>query len=909
MIAYVNFVPGTWLSGWDTLHPEFNFPLYFKRVFFGVWQEHQGLGAMASQAHPAEISRVAILWFLSLFLHTNAVRYVFFSLTFLVGGIGMYFFALETIPQKSKQAAFLGALFYLLNLAVVQQFYVPLEMFAVHFATLPLLMLFAYKYIDKGRIKDVILFSITNIFAASMAHTSTLFYVYFLSFVLFLISFSLLKRRKNVFKRIALLIILTVTLNLYWMAPNLLFLLKHGKEVSASWIHTNFSDEAFLQSKAFGTIDDLAHSRNFLFNWRDFSFSERKFVDLMSVWKSHLNDPGIWELGTALFAFSIIGLFFALLSGSEVGISLLPVFVLSVFFLINQNPPFEGVFGFLRDNFSLFKEGFRFPFTKFSILWEFTLAFYFSAFFSYLLPKLRIVKWLTVFAVGTGLIIYMLPVFKGELINPNMKVSIPNAYFEMFSWFETRPDGRVLMLPVQTAWGWQYRDWGYQGAGFTWFGISQPTLNREFDRWNVYNENFYREISFAVYSQNQKLFENILTKYNVSYLLLDESITNVGGNDKELYIGEIKDMIANTPRAKELAKFDFMTVFGVQSDKGISYISVPKYYSKLKVNDNYASYDYFYTQLDDYVYDDSAISFPFSDLGWRSHLQVTEDKNNATIFDSVTGASVKISLSQAINESFGEGRGQKDAYNCDLNKAGGVEKKLLENGVFYKAWDGGVSCDFFVYPDLNYKQQYLLRVKGENKSGRSLKVYLYNWKTHRMDLEEVLPNGTFDKWFFVRPTAFEGKGYTLNIETRSYGRIESKNVLEKIEFVPVSMDWLSSIHEGEVASTENDAKILSVNKINPVLYELRASGDGLVVLNQAYESGWLAFSIQDFKIFSHIKFDGWANGFFVDGEDSTIYIFYWPQLLEWGGLVLLPLTFGLLLLKSRNSPRLLPSKI
>ena len=33
--------PNTWLSGWDTLHPEWNFSLAFERIFNGVWRTDQ----------------------------------------------------------------------------------------------------------------------------------------------------------------------------------------------------------------------------------------------------------------------------------------------------------------------------------------------------------------------------------------------------------------------------------------------------------------------------------------------------------------------------------------------------------------------------------------------------------------------------------------------------------------------------------------------------------------------------------------------------------------------------------------------------------------------------------------------------------------------------------------------------
>ena len=52
--------------------------------------------------------------------------------------------------------------------------------------------------------------------------------------------------------------------------------------------------------------------------------------------------------------------------------------------------------------------------------------------------------------------------------------------------------GRVLHLPIHSFWGWVTYSWdnrvGYQGAGFLWFGIKQPLIDREFDRWNIANE-------------------------------------------------------------------------------------------------------------------------------------------------------------------------------------------------------------------------------------------------------------------------------------------------------------------------------------------------------------------------------------------------------------------------------------
>src|SRR3989344_5392282 len=85
VLCVANYTPGTILSGWDTLHPEFNFPEYLKRIFFGVWQSHQGLGALSTQAHASELPRMILYYPLSFILPLTFLRYLYFFLTLILG--------------------------------------------------------------------------------------------------------------------------------------------------------------------------------------------------------------------------------------------------------------------------------------------------------------------------------------------------------------------------------------------------------------------------------------------------------------------------------------------------------------------------------------------------------------------------------------------------------------------------------------------------------------------------------------------------------------------------------------------------------------------------------------------------------------------------------------------------------
>src|SRR3990170_4136061 len=81
-ISFLNYTPGTFLTGWDTLHPEFNFAQNFSNIFFGVFRTDQGLGAVAAHAHMAELPRLVLLWLFSFIFPLSFLRYSIIFLCF-----------------------------------------------------------------------------------------------------------------------------------------------------------------------------------------------------------------------------------------------------------------------------------------------------------------------------------------------------------------------------------------------------------------------------------------------------------------------------------------------------------------------------------------------------------------------------------------------------------------------------------------------------------------------------------------------------------------------------------------------------------------------------------------------------------------------------------------------------------
>lgn len=567
-LSLINYKPGTWLSGWDTLHPEFNFPLNFKRIIDGVWREEQGLGAVAGHSHMADLPRVIILFLLSFVFPTNTLRYLFIFLTLITGPLGIYYFLEKVILKnhsdlQKKISSFLGSLFYLLNLGTLQHFYVPFEMFNVQFAAIGWLFLFATRFLEKQNKKDFILFSITTFLATPQAYAATLWYAYFLGLALYLLTFclpTLRKRDLKIGKRAILLIGTTLIINSYWLLPNFYFLANHASDVPKAKINRLFSGEAFLHSQNYGNIKDTAILKNFLFSWAELSGQER-FKYLLNEWIAHLKNPLVLAIGYACFFLLLIGLMLSFKNRNQYTLPLFSLFLFSFIFVVDGNS--------FSNRISILKEAMRFPFTKFSILLMFSYAVYFalaqSAIFALIQKKSKCLGVLFSVFCLLLLTLYMLPAFKGNLISPSMKIKIPDEYFQMFAWLNKQEEGRIAKFPVHSFWGWVYHDWGFQGAGFVWFGIKQPILERDFDRWTPYNEQTYHELSYAIYSQNLPLLEQFLDKYQIHWILLDESIIAPGSEDGVLFFDETKEMFSDSEKINLAKSFgDKLKVYQVE---------------------------------------------------------------------------------------------------------------------------------------------------------------------------------------------------------------------------------------------------------------------------------------------------------------------------------------------------------
>jgi hypothetical protein len=740
-------------------------------------------------------------------------------------------------------------------------------------------------FLNNSSKKNLILLFLVNFLSISQAHVPSIFLVYLFG-VLIVFAFYLKKWKKVLISGLIIFLV-----NSFWLMPYIYSTSQNAKVIVNSKINRLSNPEVILMNRSFGDLKSVFLLHSFNLDYGDWD-KDGNYGFQMPIWRNLWQDPKIELLGYTLFSFVMLGV---LVSPFRKQRPYLPFILILLFVFSNlatDAPVFSKVVEFLRQKIPFYKEVFRFSFTKFAVFYVFCLSIFIGSFLELISGK--IIRWLRLIVI-LGLIGAILaiswPAFKGELLYDRLKLAVPDEYFELFRYFNSQgKDGRVAILPQPSFWNWEYLKWGYRGSGFIWQGISKPTLHRSFDPWSSFNETYFNELDYAIDNKDKLLFNQVLKRYEVQWIVLDEYIYQPGGWGKDFFTNEAFRYVENNSNISLVNDLGRIKVYEFNLTKDDQYISTPKKYTPVNINLTYSQIDPIYQKYGDYIEDENGVGYPFVNFDPRGPVSIDSSSSELIFENKKANSKVTFPVKGKVVESFGEDRGFKEANNCDLRKLGKVSKSRLKNDVLYRAEGGGVSCDFYAYDNLSYDKAYVLRIKGENKEGRSLKIYFQNWETGRMDLEELLPTGKFDNYFVVLPKLSNKKGYTLNLETRSFGRIASENRVENIEIYPFDLSFLTSL----VQNPENEAIINSnlrvedVRKLGTAFYKVQTSGSGLLVLGQGYEKGWLAFEGK--TLLRHVKVDSWANGWLIPSGQvgpSRVVIVFWPQLLEWFGFLVL----------------------
>lgn len=880
LVILLNISPSTFLIGWDNLLPEFNIFLNIKRSIFSVWQ-NEALGFITGNANAADLPRQIMLLPLTALLPLNLVRQVYIFLQLFIGVSGTYFLIKSLIRYKDPILnliiPLIGALFYLFNLATIQTFYAPFEPFITHYAFLPWLLFSALLLIANKSRKSILTFIIVNILAIPQSQVPTIFFVYLFSLCFFLLVIILETRRREILLSSIKIILFTLIINSFWLLPFLYFVFSNSNVTFLAKINQMGTQTVFLQNKEYGDLGDVILLKGFWFNNVDLN-TKGHFELMLAPWRQHLSG---WVSTIGYLLFSIILIGFVLVKRSKPFIMpFSALLVLAITMLATNTPPFSWI-DYVFRQIPLFNEVFRFPFTKFSILAALTYSFFFSigtgSIITFLSNRFRTkgVNLLMPLLVIL-ILIYMFPIFRGKLFYERERINLLPDYGKLFKYFSIiSPTERVANFPAQTLWGWNYYKWGYGGSGFLWYELPQPVLDRAFDVWSRQSENYYWEISYALYTKNPALFEKVLKKYNVSYLILDKNVMSVD-SESSLYVTELQEILRNLADIKKDKSFGKIEVYKLPQ---ISSLKI----ANAKVNGyDWGNLDKAYLDFGDYISTDKneEIVYPFRSL--FSNKNESDKEFKAEIKENT----IKF-ISKETNQEFEIPKAgisfnlHGKAKNCDNFRHGSFYSKEINNYMeFYSK--NSTACFFTNIGPLSPNQGYLLTIDNKNLKGRPIHVWLVSENGAYAPLDTYLSanrNWT-TSYFVIPPLDGQNMAFTLHLDNVSIND-EALNQTGKISLYSIPYETLTSM----------------------ITYIKKPSSLAVLDGNQAFDKGWKAYYVKDNSFFNqyfpflfgreikrHVLLNNWDNGWILNNEtapNERIVTVYLPQYFEHLGFLAL----------------------
>ncbi|MBI2612150.1 hypothetical protein HYW54_05425 [Candidatus Gottesmanbacteria bacterium] len=680
-----NYQPGTFLVGWDNVMPELNFAANLERNVFSVWQEYRGLGLLDGMAHAALLPHTLGIYLLSLFFPLSILRYISIFSLHLLGGVGMFFFLRKILFRKNFFDAdsifaresvipLFGTLFYQFNLATVQMFYTPLEVFAFHFAFLPVLLYLTFRFFETGKKSNLILLFIVSIMSLPQAHVPSVFIVFSFSVftVLGFYYFNRIKQSQTL-RRLLTIFFLFIAVNAFWGLPYLLTSFSSSMTITSSKINQMSTENVVLRNKEFGDFVSVALMRGFSLNYVDYQpTGENDYM--LKAWRSHINNPFILAVSIAFFGLAVYGVYRAIFEKKVYLYPFILLFCFSFSMLAIDTIGIKFLWELLQYIIPFFFNIFRFAFTKFSILYAFCFTVFLSlgieGLISFLLNRNKKALFVLIYFY-IFLFIYSLPSFQGNFIYKNLRVSIPKKYLHLLDFFnKQKKEGRIATLPQTTYWGWPYYSFGVRGSGFIWYGLPQASMDGAFYPWSRENENYYWEVSRAIYSDDKDSFKRVLEKYDIKWILVDENIISPFST-RAVYTDKLKKMLENIegiPLSYDRGKIQIYRF----EQTPTSYLTLKQNLLEVGPAYKWGDYDIAYKDLGSYISNagTNSVYYPFQTL-FSGRLQEdlefgVEDRGEYFSFTTIIPKEL-VGMTLIVPPTMQEEVTEVDSNNLDLS--------------------------------------------------------------------------------------------------------------------------------------------------------------------------------------------------------------------------------------------------
>ena len=199
--------------------------------------------------------------------------------------------------------------------------------------------------------------------------------------------------------------------------------------------------------------------------------------------------------------------------------------------------------------------------------------------------------------------------------------------------------------------------------------------------------------------------------------------------------------------------------------------------------------------------------------------------------------------------------------------------------------------------NLDLRNNYVIKVVANNISGRPLLYKVFTAQNNRLIIDSKLSPSALPQYIYIPSLDQFDQGIGINFSSLSLSQQPTINDLVSVEISKTNYNYFDTNYPTYLIT-----KNLPINAIHPnqTFYRVTLNtADKFLVLPQSSASGWIALA--NGKILPHVLINNWANGWKLnDLNNQTVYIFFWPQLLEFLGFGLLIGTFiWLIRLKQR----------
>jgi len=965
-VFLTNFPFSSFFSGWDNLHPEFNLLLNLKRGFAYVFQANQGLGTFGGHGYSATLPHTLVIWVMSLVTPVMFARSIFTFLMLLAGSLGVFFLTHKIIGSTRKiayTASLIGALYYMLNFATVQNFYAQLESFIIHFGALPWLVLSLINYLERPSRRNLIYYIILIFFGGSMGFIPPLFIVYLIIMGIYCGSYFFSKPSLSRFSKCLVLGFITLGVNAYWILPLFYYTLSGSTSYINAYNNLASTTDFILKNKKFGSLRHLALLRGFLVE--QFDTIGDKLVLIAWNWRQHLSRISVEASGYVLFALSLVGAGKLFFKPKWYQVATAIGFLVTFTFLATDTRILHFVTDILQ-NFSIYKQAFRIAFTKFSI----SVAFFYSlaigvgimAVLSRIqafvpVGKKRASVFIASCLVALCLLFFTYPIFDGNFLYSRAKTTIPNQYFELFDYLKTVPrDERILNAPVGWNWGWTIYKWGYTGSGLLWYGAEQPIVDRTFDVWESSNENLYWELSNSMFSENFDKTKQLLDKYQIDWVLFDENVVPYPNVKAYKYSSQFKKNLLSSGNFQVVKTFTdplnlsaplyLVKVIHPNNIPGqkLSLLSgetlnIGPYVKWINNDTAFSGYNTYITDSKQ-PYD---VYIPFRSLftGRKTderYFGVEQDNEGALTFlarlsvdirdfDANTG-NVQLSEPAFINASIKSGKtslisvrlSKSDtpavynsyfdtnflnhkATDCGSNSAGLFEQPSTNDKTLKFVSRNSDNCYDIALPELTHDKAYLISVAHKHLQGKPMQFALINHLSNRADIDVSLSeNSEFDTDYFVIPPGkSDGIGYSLHFNSNSIGQYFTENELGDIQVYEMPYEYLTTLSFVNRNKATRKPTLAYFYSFHKEFRAYAISSDSMLDKFLPFLSGT--------RLENHYRVNNWANGWeadcsLIDCNQSQFVIIFWPQYLQYVGFGVVLIALLFVIIKKDGSKKL-----